>query len=97
MKDVMRVQIPCLPLTVLGVCWIRTRPCEGRRPGSIPGKGTVVKPLLMFGNRVSTRLTNQSVDDFRVISGTNQPLIQSLKRETELVWIESKQVQYGRL
>ena len=25
---------------VLGVCWIRTRLCEGRRPGSTPGKDT---------------------------------------------------------
>src|SRR3569832_1521928 len=25
-------------LYVLGVCRIRTRPCEGRGPGSIPGK-----------------------------------------------------------
>jgi hypothetical protein len=26
--------------TVLGVCRIRTRPCEGRGPGSIPGEDT---------------------------------------------------------
>ena len=26
--------------SVLGVCRIRTRPCEGRRPGSIPGADT---------------------------------------------------------
>ena len=27
---------------VLGVCRIRTRPCEGRRPGSIPDEDTLV-------------------------------------------------------
>lgn len=30
------------PSHVLGVCRIRTRLCEGRRPGSIPGKNTAV-------------------------------------------------------
>ncbi len=37
------VRFPVRPLLevshVLGVCRIRTRPCEGRRPGSIPGEG----------------------------------------------------------
>src|SRR5262245_49179478 len=28
----------CYEIYVLGVCRIRTRPCEGRRPGSIPGE-----------------------------------------------------------
>ena len=32
---------------VLGVCRIRTRLCEGRRPGSIPGENTRLQDCTM--------------------------------------------------
>lgn len=36
----MLVRIQSSALLVPGVCRIRTRPCDGRRPGSIPGEDT---------------------------------------------------------
>jgi len=42
----------CLP-NVLGVCRIRTRPCEGRSPGSIPGEDADSSQLVSLAKEVS--------------------------------------------
>jgi hypothetical protein len=65
-----RVRLPgeALKQLVVGVCWICTRPCEGRGPGSIPGDDTFYVTLEPDGqatgcNPVEAGSTPASVSD----------------------------------
>ena len=50
---------------VLGVCRIRTRLCEGRRPGSIPGENTLSLTLEPDGQAAACKAVSSGFDSHR--------------------------------
>lgn len=47
---------------VLEVYRISTRPCEGRRPGSIPGEGIIFLLEIRRGGRTARRLSAKQLE-----------------------------------